>query len=329
MKYVYGPVPSRRLGRSLGIDPIPLKTCNWNCVYCQLGRTRPVVNQRSMHIQPEEILVEVQRSLKEHEDGDIDWITIVGSGEPTLNLGIGWLIRAIQQVTRIPVAVITNGSLFYLPQVREELTAANAVLPSLDAGTPELYRKINRPHPEITFERHIDGMERFAAIYDGALWLEVMLLQGLNDTEDALVDLAKVIESIQPDEIHLNLPTRPPAETWVRPPDDEGLLRARAILGKKSHVIQPIEGDFELGQYDDVVEAVVGIIKRHPMRQGELERTLKRWAPGEVGKALKDLKESGKAQAIERYGIQFWSAAPAYYPDEEHSARSRPDQRKK
>jgi wyosine [tRNA(Phe)-imidazoG37] synthetase (radical SAM superfamily) len=327
MKHVYGPVPSRRLGQSLGVDPIPLKTCNWNCVYCQLGRTRPVVNQRAKFIRPGAILDEIASSLQDHEAGEIDWITIVGSGEPTLNLGIGWLIRQVQGITSIPVAVITNGSTFYLPEVREELAAANAVLPSLDAGTPDLYRKINRPHPEISFQRHVDGLERFAAEYNGAFWLEVMLLQGLNDTEDALNDLAVMIERIKPDEVHLNLPTRPPVETWVRPSDDEGLLRARAILGKKASVVQPIEGEFDLGEFDDVVDAVVGIIARHPMRQEELESTLNRWASGEVEGALADLKASGKAQVIERYGTQFWSASPAYFPDKGHSARSQPGHR--
>jgi wyosine [tRNA(Phe)-imidazoG37] synthetase (radical SAM superfamily) len=328
MKYVYGPVPSRRLGQSLGIDPIPLKTCNWNCVYCQLGRTRPVTNQRSLVIQPEEILDEVERALEEHEVGEIDWITIVGSGEPTLNLGVGWLIREVQKITPIPVAVITNGSLCYLSEVRGELGPADAVMPSLDAGTPDLYRRINRPHPEVTFQRHVAGLERFAAEYDGALWLEVMLLRGLNDTEAALNDLAEVIERIKPDEIHLNLPARPPVETWVHPPDEEGLLRARAILGEKARLIQPIDGEFDLGSYEHLVEAVVGIIQRHPMRREELERTLAQWAPGKVEQALRDLAASGEAQIIKRYGVQFWSAAPAYFPDEEESARTQPEWRK-
>jgi len=329
MKYVYGPVPSRRLGQSLGIDPIPLKTCNWNCVYCQLGRSKPLINQRSNYVAVKDILREIELSLDEQKSEAVDWITIVGSGEPTLNLGIGWLIHEVKMITDLPVAVITNGSLLYLPWVRDELARADAVLPSLDAGERELYIKINRPHPEITFERHVEGLCAFSKQFKGALWLEVMLIGGLNDTKDALMALSQVIRRIQPDEIHLNLPTRPPVETWVLPPDAEGLIRAKAILGEHSRVIQPVDGLFELGEFDDVVDAVVGIITRHPMHQEELERTLDRWSPGEVERALAKLAASGKAQIVERYGIRFWSAAPAFFPEEDQSQATAPDRWRK
>ena len=118
MRYVFGPVPSRRLGQSLGIDPIPLKTCNWNCVYCQLGRTQPLTNQRKDYFPPQEILAEVRQSLDAHQPGEIDWVTFVGSGEPLLHASIGWLVRQVKKITELPVAVITNGSLLYLPEVR-------------------------------------------------------------------------------------------------------------------------------------------------------------------------------------------------------------------
>jgi wyosine [tRNA(Phe)-imidazoG37] synthetase (radical SAM superfamily) len=139
MKYVYDPVPSRRLGQSLGIDTIPLKTCNWNCVYCQLDRTKPVTNERKVDFPPEEILAEVKRALADHQLGEIDWVTFVGSGEPLLHASMGYLIRQVKNLTDLPVAVITNGSLLYLPVVRQVLAVADAVLQSLDAGTPELY----------------------------------------------------------------------------------------------------------------------------------------------------------------------------------------------
>ena len=181
MKFVFGPVPSKRLGQSLGIDPIPLKTCNWNCVYCQLGRTRPVVLKRSNWVDPETILAQVRDALRDHGPGEIDWVTFVGSGEPALHLGLGDMIREIKRLTHIPVAVITNGSLLYLPEVREALLAADAVMPTLDAGNAELYRRINRPHPEITYERLLDGLLEFRECYTGKLWPEVMLVQGLND----------------------------------------------------------------------------------------------------------------------------------------------------
>ena len=214
MKYVFGPVPSRRLGQSLGVDTIPLKTCNWNCVYCQLGRTVPLTNQQREYFPREAILTEIRQSLKAHAAGEIDWITFVGSGEPTLHAGLGWLIRELKNLTDLPVAVITNGATLYQPDVRQALLVADAVLPSLDAGKPWLYRKINRPHPEITLDRLLGGLEAFSGAFHGNLWVEVMLVNGLNDTEIALTDIATALKAIRPDEIHINMPTRPPAETW-------------------------------------------------------------------------------------------------------------------
>jgi wyosine [tRNA(Phe)-imidazoG37] synthetase (radical SAM superfamily) len=314
MKYVFGPVPSRRLGQSLGIDTIPLKTCNWNCVYCQLGRTVPLTNERREYFPCDEILAEVEQALAAHKPGEIDWVTFVGSGEPTLHIGLGRLIRKVKKLTTLPVAVITNGALLYLPEVREELAAADAVLPTLDAGNAKLYRKINRPHPDITFERLVDGLIAFRKEYLGVLWVEVMLVRGLNDTEEALREIATVLERVRPDEVHINLPTRPPVETWVEPPDEEGLMRALAILGDVAHVVHPVEGNFDLSGSENVVDAIVSIITRHPMREDELRRALEKWTPGLVDAALEQLASSGQAQAVERYGMRFWSASPAHYP---------------
>jgi wyosine [tRNA(Phe)-imidazoG37] synthetase (radical SAM superfamily) len=314
MNHVFGPVPSRRLGQSLGIDPIPLKTCNWNCVYCQLGHSVPLVNQRRNYFLPETILAEVQSALAAHHAGPIDWITFVGSGEPTLHASLGLLIRQVKTLTDRPVAVITNGSLLFLPEVRQELSAADAVLPTLDAGTPQLYRKINRPHPDITFERLVAGLIAFRQMYRGQLWIEVMLVCGLNDTEQALRDIATIMRQIEPDQIHINLPTRPPAEPWVQPPDDEGLMRATAILGHTAHVVQPIEGTVDLGSGQHLTEAIVGIITRHPLREAELRQALAKWSPGQVEEALAELAASGQAQVIERYGTRFWGAAGSRYP---------------
>jgi wyosine [tRNA(Phe)-imidazoG37] synthetase (radical SAM superfamily) len=319
MKYVFGPVPSRRLGQSLGIDTIPLKTCNWTCVYCQLGRTRPVTHTRKNYFPPADILAEVGQALAAHQPGDIDWVTFVGSGEPTLHASIGWLIEQVKTLTEIPVAVITNGSLLYGPQMRHDLAAADAVLPTLDAGTPELYRRINRPHPDATFERLVAGLLDFRRQYSGRLWAEVMLVRGLNDTEQALRDIASILRRVEPDEVHISLPTRPPAEIWVQPADDEGVLRALVILGEVAHVLHPAAGSFDVSGYENLADAVIGIITRHPMRQEELERTLDQAAPDQVDDILAELEQSGRAQVVERYGVRFWSAAPSHYPTEAQS----------
>ncbi|MEJ2596753.1 MAG: radical SAM protein [Anaerolineales bacterium] len=324
MKYIFGPVPSRRLGQSLGIDPIPLKTCNWNCVYCQLGRTRPLTNERKDYFPPEEIAAEVREALQAHKPGEIDWVTFVGSGETLLYSSMGRLLRQVKGITDLPLAVITNGSLLFLPEVRRDLSTADAVLPTLDAGTAELYRQINRPHPEATFERLVEGLVAFREEYRGRLWVEVMLVRGLNDTPQALADIARILQEVSPDAVHINLPTRPPVETWVEPPQAEGLARAMAILGSIAEVVHPAEGSFDLSGYDDPVDAILAIITRHPMRQEDLERALSRWSPGQVSRVLANLEASGRAQVVERYGVRFWSAAPSYYPDEGQSLRTYP-----
>jgi wyosine [tRNA(Phe)-imidazoG37] synthetase (radical SAM superfamily) len=324
MKYVYGPVPSRRLGQSLGIDTIPLKTCNWNCVYCQLGHTQPLIHQRQAYIPSADIMAEVKRALAAHQPGEIDWVTFVGSGEPVLHDHIGQLIEQVKTLTEIPVAVITNGALLYDPQVRHELAPADAVMPTLDAGTPELYKRINRPHPASTFQRLVTGLVDFRHEYAGQLWVEVMLVRGLNDTEQALQDIATILHRVQPDEIHISLPTRPPAETWVQPADDEGVMRALAILGEVARVLHPAAGSFDVSGADNLADAVVGIITRHPMRQEELERTLAEAAPDQVDDILATLERSGRAQVVERYSVRFWSAAPSHYPSKAQSATTDP-----
>jgi wyosine [tRNA(Phe)-imidazoG37] synthetase (radical SAM superfamily) len=324
MKYVFGPVPSRRLGQSLGIDPVPLKTCNWNCVYCQLGRTRPLTKERKDYFPPEEIAAEVRDALEVHKPGEIDWVTFVGSGETLLCAGLGGLLRRVKSITELPVAVITNGSLLYLPEVRQELAATDAVLPTLDAGTVGLYRKINRPRPELTFDLLVEGLTAFRRDYPGKLWVEVMLVGGLNDSPQALADIARVLEEVRPDAVHINLPTRPPAETWVQLPTDKSLMQAMAILGKIAEVVHPAAGSFDLSGYDNPVDAILTIITRHPMRQEELERALARWSPGQISQVLANLEASSRAQVVERYGVRFWSAASSHYPEEAQSLRTYP-----
>jgi wyosine [tRNA(Phe)-imidazoG37] synthetase (radical SAM superfamily) len=324
MNYVFGPVPSRRLGQSLGIDPIPLKTCNWNCVYCQLGRTVPVTNQRREYVLMQDVLDDVERVLGSRMEAEIDWVTFVGSGEPTLNSRLGEMIRRVKHLTKIPVAVITNGSLLYRSEVRAALAAADAVLPTLDAGNPALYRRINRPHSAVTFERLVEGLCTFRRQYSGKLWVEVMLLQGLNDGEQELSEIADSMQRIQPDEVHVNLPTRPPCETWVRPAGAEAVSRAISILGAVARVVRPAAGKFERGRHEDIVEAVIDIITRHPVSQQELEAVLTGWAPGDLKRALAALEESGKAQTVERYGQTFWAARDSRFPSRTRSEAAKP-----
>ncbi|MGA2261186.1 MAG: radical SAM protein [Acidobacteriota bacterium] len=316
MGFVFGPLPSRRLGQSLGVDPLPLKrkVCNWNCIYCQLGRTVPLSNERSEYFARESILAEVRDALVGHKPGAIDWVTLVGSGETTLHAGIGWLIRQIKNLTDIPVAVITNGSLLHLQEVREELRVADAVLSSLDAGNARLYRRINRPWPALSYELLLDGLVAFRREYRGQLWIEVMLMKGINDGEKELQEIAGALLRIGPDQVHISLPSRPPAETSVQLPDEDRLNRAAAILGCRARIIQASNGTFDLSGYENAADAVLAIISRHPMQEEQLRRTLERWSPGQVEEALRRLHSSGEAQIVERYGKRYWSAAACRYP---------------
>jgi wyosine [tRNA(Phe)-imidazoG37] synthetase (radical SAM superfamily) len=316
MKHVFGPVPSRRLGRSLGIDPVPLKTCNFSCVYCQLGRTRPLARKRKAYFSVIEMLAEVATTLSHDGSDSIDWITFVGSGETTLFSRLGSLIRFVKSMSELPVAVITNGSLLYLPEVRRELSAADAVLPSLDAGTETLYARINRPHRDFSYQQHIDGLMEFRREYEGRLWVEVMLLGGINDSPEALREIAAVLERVDPDEIHISTPTRPPAEQWVELPSRGGLERASAVFGSIAKVLQPIEVNVKSGLDGELEEAVLRIVSRHPLQEIEVIRSLEHWVPGRVLETLTALTDSGKIKFIERYGKRFWCSADTQFPDQ-------------
>jgi wyosine [tRNA(Phe)-imidazoG37] synthetase (radical SAM superfamily) len=314
MNYVYGPIPSRRLGRSLGVDPIPLKTCNWNCVYCQLGRSTPLTNERREYVPCADILAEIRTVLANHAPGSIDFISFVGSGEPTLHSGLGRMIREVKAFSHVPVAVITNGALLYLPEVRADLAAADVVMPTLSAGSAAVYKRIHRPHPEATFERLVAGLRALRPEFGGRLWLELMLLAGVNDTVEALQDIAAVVQSVQPDEVHVVLPERPPAEPWVAPPDDEGLMRAAAILGPLAHVVHPYTNAVDVSDYATPGEAILSIITRHPMSEEQLDRLLTRWDAGQIAAALDELEASAQAHSVDRLGTRFWTAAPSVFP---------------
>jgi len=315
MKYVFGPVPTHRLGRSLGIDPVPSKTCNWNCVYCQLGRTVPLQNERREYIPTRAIQAEIEYALGKFTEDEVDWVTFVGSGETTLHSGLGELIRSAKALTEIPVAVITNGSLLSQPELREELRPADAVLPALDAGNALLYRKINRPWPKLTFEALVNGLQAFRQEYTGKLWIEVMLVKGLNDTEEALHEIGALLRCIRPALVHLGIPDRPPAEPWVKPADDAGIMRAMAILSEYTHVVHPAVGEFRISESGNIAEQILAIITRHPMLEQDLVRGLGKYhSSQEIHDILDNMVSSGSAQVVTRYGRRFLCLGTAHYP---------------
>jgi wyosine [tRNA(Phe)-imidazoG37] synthetase (radical SAM superfamily) len=308
---VFGPLPTRRLGWSLGVDTVPPKLCNWNCVYCQLGRTHPLTNTRRIHYPEKEILAQIRARLAVLPPGAVDWITFVASGEGTLHRGLGRLIRQVKRLSDRPVAVITNGSLLHRADVRAELAAADAVLPTLDAGDAELFRRINRPHRDLTFAQHVAGLTAFARRKRrGQLWIEVMLIAGLNDSEAALRQLAAVLARIGPDEVHLTLPTRCPVEAWVRPPTADRIRRAETILGAKAKVRLPARAPAGAAQEEDLV----GVVTRHPLRQADLGAVLPGWPDARSRRILARLLEARCVQRVRRGGETFVVAGTLRYP---------------
>lgn len=234
-KHIFGPVPSRRLGFSLGVDIVPSKTCTLNCIYCQVGRTTCETIERKEYIAPDKILAELKEVLQSGKK--IDYITLSGNGEPTLNSNIGEIIKEIKKMTALPVAVITNGTLLDDKNVREELLSADLVMPSLDAATQETFKKIDRPYPSLKIENIIEGMAEFREIYHGKFWLEIMFVKGINDNQEELNALKKAVEKINPDKIQLNTPVRPTCEKGVDILSSKKLLEIKEFFGKKCEII--------------------------------------------------------------------------------------------
>jgi len=319
MRFVFGPVASRRLGRSLGVDPIPLKTCNWNCVYCQLGRSTPMTGARREYYPRDEILDEIAAALETLPPDGVDWLTFCGSGEPTLHASLGWLIRRSKEIAEVPIAVITNGALLAYADVRKNLLAANAVLPTLDAGTDAVYRRVNRPLARPSFAEIVEGLVAFRREFRRKLWIEVMLVPGLNDSEASLRDIAAVVRAVRPDQVHLAMPARPPAESWVASGEDEILARAAAILGAEAEVVAlaagngPAPRDGGAPPYESAPDAITEMIARHPMREEDLVAQLARWGDARPRETFAALVDAGRLQIVTHGGTRFACAAASKY----------------
>lgn len=234
-RYLFGPVPSRRLGLSLGVDIVPLKTCTQNCLYCQLGKDAPQLLERKSYVPIADVLDEIQQRI--HAGLKADYITISGSGEPTLHAELGQLIDQIHQITSIPVAIITNGSLLWRADVRNDCARADVVLPSLDAGDADTFQKINLPHPDIHFDQFIEGLASFRKTYSGKIWLEVFICEGINDSQSSLDKIGGIIDKINPDKVQLNTAVRPTAHKHIQPVSPEKMDRIARQLGRGAEVI--------------------------------------------------------------------------------------------
>lgn len=259
--YIYGPVPSRRLGRSLGVDIIPYKICSYDCVYCQLGKTTVKTIERKEYIP----FKTIKRELDEKTATAIeaDYITISGSGEPTLHSRLREIILNIKEHTDIPVAVITNGSLLWDKNVQDSLQYADLVVPSLDAGDAVMFDYVNRPYPEIGFEKMVGGLVSFRQKFNKPVWLEVFLLNGVNALDPEVEKIALLTEKIKPNLVQLNTAARPPAEDFAYRVPDEEMEKLARLFTVKTEVIRQHKG-FKKVYGQAATEDVYALIKRRP-----------------------------------------------------------------
>jgi wyosine [tRNA(Phe)-imidazoG37] synthetase (radical SAM superfamily) len=295
----FGPVPSRRLGRSLGINNIPPKVCTYSCVYCQVGRSTEMPVERRAFREPRAIYEEVRDRCEQvsREGERIDYLTFVPEGEPTLDRNLGDEIARLKKLG-IPVGVITNGSLIDSADVREELRRADWVSLKIDAVRESTWRRINRPHRSLDLAAMLEGMREFAKGFEGTLVTETMLVEGINDDEEGLEEIAGLLRRLRPWTAYLSVPTRPPAEEGVRAPDEETLNRAWQIVARRLPRVEHLigyEGD-AFATTGDAEKDLLGITAVHPMRREAVETLLCRagadWSVIEALVARGDLAET-------------------------------------
>jgi wyosine [tRNA(Phe)-imidazoG37] synthetase (radical SAM superfamily) len=303
--YVFGPVPSRRLGRSLGVDLVPMKTCAMNCVYCQLGRTADPNIQLGEFAPVEEVLAQVKAKL---DDGaQPDTITISGSGEPTLHSRIAEIIAGIQALTKVPVAVMTHGSLFPSAQVRRNCLKADIILPSLDAGDEETFRRINRPHSSITLANLVEGLVALRREYHGQIWLEVFLLEGYNAEPSHCEKMKLLIDRINPDKIHLNTAVRPTTEPGIGALPREKMLELAKVFGSKAEVVAEYSREPLKGSGKVTPEAIHEMLNRRPCSLDDVAAGLNA-DKHEVQQALEFLVKQGQIEKSGQAGKVFYKA---------------------
>ncbi len=315
-RFVYGPVPSRRLGFSLGIDILPYKTCSLDCVYCQLGSAGRTTCRRRSYFSARRILAQTREAIKSGRR--IDVITFSGSGEPTLNANLGPVMRGIKRMTHIPVAVLTNGTLLTRKAVRRDLLAADIVVPSLDAARTAVFQKVNRPHRSLAADKIVRGLVQFRKEFKGQIWLEVMLVKGVNDSPADIRDLKAAAAAINPDRIHLNTVVRPPAESWAGPLSAKELERVRRALGPKAEVVaafsrksassRPQRG-LSLSRMKAGLEGdIAALVRRRPVTAEDISLSLGRPGP-DVLKAVRSLVELGRIRAVSHGRRTFYEPA--------------------
>ncbi|MDI6827876.1 MAG: radical SAM protein [Armatimonadota bacterium] len=295
-EHLYGPVPSRRLGRSLGVDIVPYKVCSYDCIYCQLGRTTKLTSTPEQLIDPADVIREIGQWIK--QGGTVDYITFAGSGEPTLNAALGEMIKATKKLTDIPLAVITNGSLFSESKIREAVSLVDVLLPSLDAGTEPTFQAINRPACGVSFVSMTEGLVRIAQEYAGQIWLEVMLVRDVNDSESDLHAMREIVRRICPNKLQITTVERPSRSGEARRVSDETLVRAREIFGGSAEIItRNVVPGVDNRRWEQVKEELIQILSRRPCTMGDIV-AMSGLNIHEVSKHLQHLMQEGFIEQI-------------------------------
>lgn len=270
--YVFGPVPSRRLGRSLGIDLVPYKTCSYDCIYCQLGRTTHKTTEIRAYVPLDDLLAQVRQKLIEIPRPD--YITLSGSGEPTLHNGMKDIIAGIKNMTDIPVAVLTNGSLFWMDEVLDAVGQADLIVPSLDGCDEEMFQRVNRPHPDISFKNMVEGLYSLRTHYRGPIWLEVFLVRGISDNPDAVAKMKVLTDRIAPEFIQLNTAVRTPAEDYVRAVARQTMEEIKSIFGDRCDVVADYDKIHARREFHSTRNDVLETLRRRPCTIDDLANGL-------------------------------------------------------
>ena len=305
MKYVYGPVPSRRLGFSLGVDIVPYKTCTLDCIYCQLGKTTCKTVERRPYARKADVLEEIKGVFSRKQT--IDYITFSGSGEPTLNAEIGDLIREIKSISPVPVVVLTNGTLLFRKDVQNDLREADIVMPSLDAASAGMFRRINRPHGALNVDSVIQGLKEFREMYNGRRWVEVMLIKNFNDSPEELARIKDAISGIQPERVYLNTVVRPPSEIYAKPLNSDEMAMIRNYLDKNCEVIAAFHGQ-EVEEVQNAEDAAVEMTRRRPVTVTDIAGVLG-VSEANARTLVKTLKDAGKLKEKQYKGEKYYSYA--------------------
>ncbi|MCK4304199.1 MAG: radical SAM protein [Candidatus Eisenbacteria sp.] len=303
----FGPVPSRRLGQSLGINNIPPKICSYSCLYCQVGRTLKLQAARRAFYDPQEILREVRRKVDgaRQSNQQIDYLTFVSDGEPTLDISLGQAIDLLRPLG-IRIAVITNASLIWQADVRSDLARADWVSVKVDSVDERIWRKVNRPYGPLRLDAILNGITEFAESFRGEIATETMLINGFNDHTDAIQEVAGFLAQISPTRAYLSVPTRPPAEKRVQPPDAETLNRAYQILRKRLGNVEYLIG-YEGNAFastGDVEHDLLSITAVHPMRKDAVELLLSK--SGADWSAVQQLVSGHYLEEVEYDGFKFY-----------------------